>query len=78
MTVLIKQEGFFDHCKSAHKVSKAKADLICRLLNNANYQLKDGQKWVKQEISEYDYKIFPYAEVQAFKMFKGQLKEVQY
>ena len=72
----IKGEEFFYNAKTAHQVSKAKADLICKALNDNGYDLKEGECWYRYDVGQYDMGYL-YGETQAFKVYKGTLKEVR-
>ena len=73
----VKGKEFLYSAKSAHEVSKAKADSIQETLNAIGWQLKDGEVWHKYEIDEFDYAPFGYASYQSFKVYRGTLKEVK-
>ena len=40
--------------KSAHRVSERSAQLICDVLNENRWTLKDGQKWHVYEIADWE------------------------
>lgn len=52
--------------RSAHKVAKAKAQMICDKLNELGYQLDPGEVWHVHDICEYDAIPYDYALSQTF------------
>lgn len=80
MVVLAKAvlgKEFFYDASSSHEVSKASADIICKALNDAKYDLKDGQVWHKfTDFCQYS-NGWPFALGQKFTRFKGRIREVR-
>jgi len=77
MIVLAKSaEGmeYLYSAKSAHAVPKSSARKIMDALNNAKYDLRDGQVWHMYEVCGLDDASF-YAERQAFGIRKGSIYE---
>ena len=64
---------FMYNPKSAHRVSKASADKIAAALNNAGYQLQDGEIWYRHDIDQYT-TAYDYASYQMFKVYKGAIR----
>lgn len=60
--------------KSAHAVPKSSARKIMDALNNAKYDLRDGQVWHLHEVGGLDDASF-YAERQSFGIRKGSIYE---
>lgn len=75
MVVAISAKGheFLYSAKTAHKVSKASAEKICKALNEAKYHLKDGDIWHVHEIDKYD-NAWIYAHEQEFRVWKGNIQ----
>ena len=73
---ILGKEFFYD-ASSCHEVSKASADLICKALNDAKYDLKDGQVWHKfTNFSKYS-GGWTYALGQKFTRYKGRVRETR-
>lgn len=73
----VKGHEFMYSAKSAHKVSERSANLICKALNSANYDLKDGETWFVHDVNQYD-SAYDYASYQAFTRRNGKLYETGY
>ena len=73
----IKNHEFLYNARSAHKVPKSSASIICQALNDANYNLQDNEIWHMYEVSYYN-NAFCYAETQEFKRRNGRLIEVRH
>lgn len=68
---------FFYESSSCHEVSKASADMICKTLNDAKYDLKDGEVWHKfTDFCQYS-NGWTFALGQKFTRFKGRIREVR-
>ena len=67
---------FFYRASTAHKVSKASANAICKALNEIRYNLKPGEVWHVHDVEGWE-NAGIYAETQAFRMYKGRLQEVR-
>lgn len=67
---------FMYKASTAHKVSKASADMICKALNDIKYKLNPGEVWHVHEVSGYENAAI-YAETQAFKRRNGKLIETR-
>ena len=80
MVVLAKAvlgQEFFYEAASCHEVSKASADVICKALNDAKYNLKDGEIWHKfTDFCQYS-NGWPFALGQKFTRFKGRIREIR-
>lgn len=79
MTILAKSlEGkeFMYSARSAHKVSKASANLIRDNLNSIRYDLKDGEVWYIHEVDGYD-NAYYFAENQGFSVYKGTIRRTR-
>lgn len=73
----VKGQEFIYAARSAHKVTRGKAQVIADALNNIQWQLKEGEIWFVHDIDKYD-KAYMYAEVQKFTLTKsGTLREVK-
>lgn len=59
---------------SAHKVSKASAQLICKVCNQYKFKLKEGECWHVYEVGLYD-GAYDYAQYQRFTVRKGIVTE---
>ena len=71
----IKGQEFLYNRESVHEVSKASADLICKALNEAKYNLKDNEVWHKYtDFCQYS-GGWEYATCQKFTRFKGHIRE---
>ncbi len=68
----IKGKEFMYSAKSAHKVSERSANLICKLLNDINYHLNEGETWFIHDVDKYD-TAYEYASFQAFTRRNGKL-----
>lgn len=66
---------FLYRANTAHKVSKASANNICKVLNDARYKLNPGEIWHVFEVSGWE-NAGIYAETQSFKMYRGRLQEI--
>ena len=80
MVVLAKAvlgKEFLYDASSSHEVSKASADVICKALNDAKYQLKEGEVWYRyNDFCQYS-GGWPYACGQKFTKYKGRIREVR-
>ena len=72
----IRGQEYLYSAKSAHEVSKAKAEKIKEVLNGLRWNLKDNEVWHVFEVDGYD-SSFDYATYQSFRVYKGTLKEVR-
>ena len=75
--VAITTEGkeFLFKVRTAHKVSNAGAEKICKILNHIRHNLKGAtEKWWVYEIGEYDM-AYDYAMTQGFHLTARGLKE---
>ena len=70
----VKGMEFLYSAKSAHEVSRASSEYICKVLNKQAYQLKDDEVWVIHEIDEYD-NAYAFAVEQRFTNRKGIVTE---
>ena len=70
----IKGMEFLYSAQSAHEVSKASSEYICKVLNEHAYQLKDMEVWAIHEVDEYD-NAYAYAIEQKFTNRKGIVTE---
>lgn len=69
------EQAFLFKVRTAHRVSNAGAEKICKILNRLRYQLKsDKEKWWVYEIDPYDM-AYDIAEVQSFRLTARGLKE---
>lgn len=76
MTIIAKTtEGkeYLYSVKSAHKVSKASADYICKICNEYKYRLKEGEKWNIYDIDAYE-NAYEVALQQHGRVYKGIVK----
>jgi len=73
----IKGQEFLYNAKSAHRVSERSANLICKALNEAKYNLKEGEVWHVHDIDRYD-TAYQYVDYQAFTRRNGKLYETAY
>ena len=76
MTVLaITKAGseYLYNARTAHKVSKRSAERICKIVNDCEYRIKDGEIWHTYEVDEYD-AASDYAETQCFTIRNGLVK----
>ena len=73
----IKGKEFFYSAKSAHKVAQSSAYLICKMLNDANYKLNEGEVWHVFDVDRYD-SAYEYAEWQTFRRCNHKLYETGY
>lgn len=60
--------------KSAHKVSKASAQLICKVCNQYQFKLNPGECWHVYEVGKYE-SAYDYAQFQKFTVRNGIVKE---
>ena len=68
-------QEFLFKVRTAHKVSTAGAEKICKILNHIRYNLKSGaEKWWVYEIDKYDM-AYDYAVTQDFHLTGRGLKE---
>lgn len=67
---------FLYRASTAHKVSKASADIICKALNDIRYKLNPGEVWHVYDVSGWE-NAGIYSETQAFRRYKGRLQEVR-
>lgn len=68
-------QEFLFKVKTAHKVSNAGAEKICKILNHIKYQLKAStEKWWVYDIDQYDM-AYDYATMQDFHLTARGLKE---
>lgn len=80
MLVIAKsQKGaeFMYNPSTAHKVSKRSCEQIKKVLNECNYQLKDGETWFIHECDRYD-TAYDFAQFQRFSIYKGVVKDHRY
>ena len=70
----VKGAEFMYNPRSAHSVSKARAESIRDALNGINYGLNDGEIWHIYEIDEYS-QAYAYGTEQKFFINRGSLKE---
>ena len=68
-----KGHEFLYSARSAHKVSKASANAICKALNEAGYHLNDGEVWHVHQVDKYD-NAWVYAHAQEFRVRKGVIQ----
>lgn len=73
----IEGQEFLYSASSAHSVSKASANAICKALNNARYDLKEGQVWFVHDIGQYD-NAYIYALSQKFYRNRGKIMRSGY
>lgn len=73
----IKGQEFLYSARSAHKVSKASANSICKALNDAGYELKEGEVWHVHQVDKYD-NAWVYAHGQEFRVRKGNIQRWAY
>lgn len=76
MTIIAKTtEGkeYLYSVKSAHKVSKASADYICKICNEYKYRLKNGEKWHVYDVDTYE-SAYDVALLQRGSVYKGIVK----
>ena len=59
---------------TAHEVSKASAEKICKCLNDHKFRIRDDQVWAIHDADRYDNGYY-YAEDQKFRVYKGQVRE---
>ncbi len=72
----IKGHEFVYTPKTAHKVSKASANLICKALNDNKFMLYDDDEvWFVHEVDQYD-SASGYAEYQKFTVRNGAIRRV--
>ena len=71
----VKGQEYLYRASTAHKVSNASANIICKALNDIGYKLGAGEVWHVHEIDEYD-AAYEYGLYQAFVRRNGGLKEV--
>ena len=80
MVVLAKAvlgQEFLYNASSSHEVSKASADIICKALNEARWQLKDGEVWHKfTNFCQYS-DGWTFALGQKFTRYKGRIREIR-
>ena len=68
---------FFYEFSSCHEVSKASADMICKALNDAKYDLKDSEVWHKfTDFCQYS-NGWTFALGQKFTRYKGRIREIR-
>lgn len=60
--------------KSAHAVSAAGAEAICKTLNDNKYQLKEGEKWHVYDVGAWELEYMD-AAYQSFTRRKGYVYE---
>lgn len=70
----VKGHEYAYSAKSAHKVSNASANYICKVLNDYNFKLNDGEVWFIHEVGAYD-TAYEYAQYQQFTVRNGIVKE---
>lgn len=73
VAISVKDQEYFYKASSAHKVSKASAERICRALNEANYQLKPGETWAVHDVGPWD-KAAVYAADRPARIYKNHVK----
>ena len=77
LAIAVKGQEFLYRSDSAHEVSKASADVICKALNDANYLLKDGEVWHKfTDIGPYN-NAWAFAQTQKFTRYKNRIRVVR-
>lgn len=68
---------FLYKASSSHEVSKASADIICKALNDAKWQLEDGEVWHKfTDFCQYS-DGWAFALGQKFTRYKGRIREIR-
>lgn len=73
----IKGKEFLYDASSSHEVSKASADVICKALNDAKYQLKENEVWHKfTDFCQYS-TGWEYATTQKFSRYKNRIRETR-
>ena len=72
----IRGKEFLYSRKSAHAVSDAGADYICRVLNENKYRLKDGEIWHVYDCGWYEME-YTEAGTQKFTRRRGIVSEVR-
>ena len=73
---ILGKEVFYEP-SSCNEVSKASADMICKALNDAKYDLKDGEVWHKfTDFCQYS-NGWTFALGNKFTRFKGRIREVR-
>lgn len=73
----VKGQEFLYNVSSAHEVSKASADFICKVLNETKYNLKDGEVWHKfSNIGPYC-PAWDWATTQTFKKYKNTIRRYE-
>lgn len=76
ITIACEGKEFLYRASTAHKVSNASADIICKALNDIRYKLNPGEIWHVYDVSGWENAAI-YAETQAFRRYKGHLQEVR-
>ena len=71
----VKGHEYMYSAKTAHKVSKASANYICKVLNEYNFNLKEGEVWHVHEVGTLD-NAYDFAQIQKFTNRKGIVKRV--
>ena len=71
----VKGQEFLYSAKTAHKVSNASANAICKALNDAKFELKEGETWHVHDVDQCD-NAYQYAEWQAFTRRNGAIRRV--
>lgn len=73
----IKGKEFLYDARSSHEVSKASADVICKVLNDIMYQLKENEVWHKfTDFCQYS-AGWEYATFQKFSRYKNRIRETR-
>lgn len=67
-------QEYLYYSRSAHKVSKASASYILKVLNQYKHKLHDGECWHVYTVDRYD-NAFDYAMYQRFSVRNGIVKE---
>ena len=62
---------------SAHYVSKASADYICKALNDIRYKLRDGEVWHKFDSLDWTSTAWTFAQRQKFTKYKNRIRELR-
>lgn len=70
----VKGQEFMYIANTAHKVSEASAQYICKILNDYNFRLKENEVWFIHDVDRYDL-AYDYAQFQRFTVRNGIVKE---
>lgn len=77
IAISTKGQEFMYSGRTAHKVSEASANMICKALNDAKYRIKEDEVWFVHDVDRYDV-AYDYAQYQSFKRYKGKIIETSY